>query len=372
MPYVHVRKSESQLVEGVPIMSMEHSTTVMPVAQRHRFDVDALERYLQRHVEGYTGPLEVEQFSRGQSNPTYRLTAGSRRYVLRRKPPGKLLPSAHAVDREYRVMTALRDTGVPVPRTYALCEDDSIIGTAFFVMEYVEGRILWDPWLPDVVLEERPHIYGEMARVMALLHQVDYKEIGLESYGRPGGYFQRQVGRWSKQYRASETRTIDAMERLMEWLPQNVPDGDESAIAHGDFRPANLIFHPTEPRILAVLDWELSTIGHPLGDFGYQCMAYRLPRSLDGLRDFDLREINIPTEAEQVADYAKRTGRGDVPNWDYYVIFNLFRLAAIKQGILGRALEGTAKDEGAKEFGEQAGAVADVAWQEVETMLAGR
>ena len=344
---------------------------VMPVLERHRFDVASLERFMLAHVEGFSCKLEVEQFTTGQSNPTYRVSAGSRRYVVRRKPPGRLLPSAHAVDREHRVMTALADTGVPVPRTYALCEDDAVIGTAFFIMEYVEGRLLWDPWLPDISPAEKSRYFDEMNRVIALLHQVDYASVGLQDYGRPGNYFERQIGRWTKQYRASETETIDAMERLIEWLPGRIPQGDESSIVHGDFRSANLIFHPTEPRVLAVLDWELSTIGHPLGDFAYHCLSRRLPREIDGMAGMDLQQLGIPSEEEYVAAYCRRTGRESIPHWDFYLIFNMFRLAAIHQGILARALSGTASSEQAMEQGKRGRKSAEVGWRLAQQVQGG-
>ena len=347
-------------------MGIDDVVGVMPVLERHRFDTAALERYMAAHVEGFSGKAEVEQFRTGQSNPTYRVTSGSRRYVLRRKPPGELLPSAHAVDREYRVITGLQESGVPVPRTYALCEDPEIIGTAFYVMDYVEGRILWDPWLPDAARDERPALFDEMNRVMALLHQVDYEQAGLGSFGRPGNYFERQISRWTRQYRASETERIEAMERLIAWLPDHIPAGDESSIVHGDFRSANVIFHPDEPRITAVLDWELSTIGHPLGDFAYHCMHRRLPQSVDGMAELDLAEHNIPPEDEYVAAYCRRTGRAGIEDWDFYVIFNMFRLAAINQGIVARALAGTASSEQAMEKGLRARGIAETGLRELE------
>src|SRR5688572_24334990 len=267
----------------------EQFVGTMPVQEKHRFDVSALERYMREHVEGFEGSLTAVQFKGGQSNPTYRLTAGGRHYVLRRKPPGKLLPSAHAVDREYRVITALAGTGVPVPRTYALSEDESVIGTAFYIMECVEGRVLWDPRLPGFTREERAAVWGEMNRVLAALHKVDYAAIGLADYGKPGNYFARQIARWTKQYKAPETETIEAMDRLAAWLPENIPEGDETTIVHGDYRLDNIIFHPTEPKILAVLDWELGTLGHPLADFSYHCMAYRLsPDDFRGIGGLDL------------------------------------------------------------------------------------
>ena len=256
------------------------------------------------------GDLVVEQYQGGQSNPTYRVTAGERRYVLRRKPPGKLLPSAHAIDREYRVMSALAATDVPVAKMHALCEDDAVIGTAFYVMEYVEGRILWDPTLPGMNPSQRAAHYDELNRVIAALHLVDYTAIGLGDFGRTGNYIERQVARWSKQYQAAGADRIDAMDRLIEWLPSHIPDGDETSIVHGDYRLDNVIFHPTEPRILAVLDWELSTLGHPLSDFAYQVMAWRLsPQEFRGLKGANLESLGIPSEAEYVAAYCKRTGR---------------------------------------------------------------
>src|SRR5258706_828596 len=257
-------------------MSYEAYQGTRPVAEAHRFDVAALERYMRGHVDGFSGSLAVEQFKGGQSNPTYRLAAGGKSYVMRRKPARKLRPSAHAGDREYRVITALAGSDVPVPRTYCLCTDESVIGSMFYVMDCVEGRVLWDPVLPGMTPAERGAIFGEMSRVMAALHRVDYAAIGLGDYGKPGNYFARQIDRWSRQYKASETEKIEAMDRLMEWLPSNIPAGDATSIVHGDYRLDNMIFHPTEPRVLAVLDWELSTLGHPMADFSYHLMAWRL------------------------------------------------------------------------------------------------
>ena len=336
---------------------------VKPVEERHRIDAGRLEDYLKNSMEGFHGPLEIEQFKGGQSNPTYRITAGGKRYALRRKPPGKLLPSAHAVDREYRVMAALAGTDVPVARTYALCEDEAVIGTAFYVMQHVEGRILWDPTLPGMTRELRAAHYDELNRVIAALHAVDYAAIGLADFGRTGSYIARQVARWSKQYRASETEQIEAMDRLMAWLPGAIPPGDETTIVHGDYRLDNVIFHPTEPRVLAVLDWELSTLGHPLSDFAYQVMAWRLsPEQFRGLEGFDLAALGIPTEDEYVAASCRRTGRGAIPHWEFYLIFNMFRIAAILHGVLARALQGNAASQNAVETGSRARLVADVAW----------
>jgi aminoglycoside phosphotransferase (APT) family kinase protein len=334
------------------------------VAAVHPIDAAALAPYLRKHVAPFAGDLTVEQFQGGQSNPTYRITAGDRRYVLRRKPPGPLLPSAHAVDREYRVMTALAGTGVPVPRTYALCDDASVIGTAFYVMEYVEGRVLWDPTLPGMTPAQRAAHYDELNRVIAALHQVDVEAVGLADYGKPGNYVERQVARWSRQYQAAAAERIESMDRLIGWLPQHVPASEETAIVHGDYRIDNLIFHASEPRVLAVLDWELSTLGHPLSDFAYQVMAWRLtPQQFRGLKGYDLRALGIPTEDEYIAAYCRRTGRESILDWEIYLIFNMFRIAAILHGVLARALQGNAASRNAVETGSRARLVADTAWQ---------
>lgn len=348
-------------------------TGTMPVAERNRFDVGALETYMRRNVEGFSGALEVEQFKGGQSNPTFRLSAGGKRYVLRRKPPGKLLPSAHAVDREYRVITALHATDVPVAKTYALCEDVNVIGTAFYIMDYVAGRVLWDQTLPGMSRETRGRIYDEMNRVLAALHRVDYRAVGLVGFGKEGDYLARQIARWSKQYRASETERIEAMENLMAWLPANIPPGDETGIVHGDYRLDNMIFHPEEPRVLAVLDWELSTLGHPLADFSYHCMSWRLGgHEYRGLAGADLEALGIPSEAEYVAAYCRRTGREGIANWDFYAAYNMFRLSAILQGIMGRVVDGTAANQHALESGRRARPMAEAGWRQVEKILSGK
>ena len=337
------------------------ATLVAPV---HPFDAAALAAYLREHVAEFDGYIAVEQFQGGQSNPTYRITAGERRYVLRRKPPGTLLPSAHAVDREFRVMSALAGTGVPVARTHALCEDATVLGTPFFLMEYVEGRILWDPTLPGMTPAQRVAHYDELNRVIAALHSVDYAAVGLRDFGKPGNYIERQVARWSKQYQAAAAERIPAMDRLIAWLPEHVPPGDETSIVHGDYRIDNVIFHPVEPRVLAVLDWELSTLGHPLSDFAYQVMAWRLtPHQFRGLKGCDFAALGIPTEAEYVAAYCRRTGRDAIPNWEVYLIFNMFRIAAILHGVLARALQGNAASGNAVETGGRAQLVADIAWE---------
>jgi len=344
-----------------------------PVAEAHRFDVAALERYMREHVEGFSGPLQVEQFRGGQSNPTFLLTAGAQRYVMRRKPPGKLLPSAHAVDREHRVITALAKTGFPVARTYALCTDESVIGTMFYVMEHVEGRVLWDPTLPGMEPAGRRAIYDEMNRVIARLHRVDFTAIGLADYGKPGNYFQRQIDRWSRQYKASETEKIEAMDRLIEWLPGNIPRGDATSIVHGDYRIDNMIFHPTEPRVLAVLDWELSTLGHPMADFSYHMMAWRLSSTeFRGLRGRDLAALGIPSEEEYLARYLERTGapRPSGKDWSFCMAYNMFRAAAIFQGVMARAVAGNAASAQAVETGKRARPMAELGWKQVERLQA--
>ena len=348
----------------------ENFVGTMPVVERLRFDVAALERWMGAHVLGFRGPLEVEQFRGGQSNPTYRLKAPSGRYVLRRKPPGKLLPSAHAVDREYRVMTALGGVGFPVPRTHGLCLDETVTGTVFFVMEYVDGRVFWDPELPELEPGERGRIYDAMNEVIARLHRIDCAAVGLGDYGKPGNYVGRQIERWTKQYRASETQRIEAMDRLIDWLPRNVPVDASTSIVHGDYRLDNVIFHLTEPRVLAVLDWELSTLGNPLGDFAYHAMSWRLPPgSFRGLGGADLKALGIPDEAAYRAAYCQRTGRAEIPNWDFYMAYNMFRLAAILQGIMGRVRDGTAASLRARESGERAKVLACLGWEQVEKML---
>jgi aminoglycoside phosphotransferase (APT) family kinase protein len=344
----------------------------MPVTQRHRFDTGRLVQWMKEHVEGFREPLEIEQFRGGQSNPTFKLNTGGRRYVLRRKPPGKLLPSAHAVDREYRIITALKDTAVPVARSCALCLDDSVIGTAFYIMDYVEGRVFWDPTLAELSPAQRGAVYDAMNVVIARLHKLDYVALGLADFGRPGNYFMRQIDRWTKQYRASQTETIEAMDRLIEWLPRNVPPDEETAIVHGDYRLDNMIFHPTEPRILAVLDWELSTLGNPLGDFSYHMMTWELgPEAYRGLAGKDLAALGIPSKEEYRARYCQRTGRDGIPHWDFYMAYNMFRLAAILQGIMGRVVEGTAANLRAGESGARARALAEAGWRRVEAMAGG-
>jgi len=339
-----------------------------PVAPQHAFDEAALARYLRERIEGCGDDLRVEQFKGGQSNPTFLLTAGGRRFVLRRKPPGDLLPSAHAVDREFRVISALAETGVPVARAHLLCEDPAVIGAMFYVMDYVEGRVLWDPRLPDLTPVQRRTHYAELGRVIAALHKVDYAAVGLSDYGKPGNYIQRQVARWTKQYKAAETETIEAVDRLIHWLPERIPPDDETAIVHGDYRFDNVIFHPTEPRILAVLDWELSTLGHPLVDFAYHCMTWRM-QSAEGSRGLagaDLAALGIPGEQDYLQTYLKATGRAadsvSDEHWTYYMVFNMFRLVGILQGIMKRALQGNASNAQALQAGRRARPLAEQAW----------
>ncbi len=332
-----------------------------PVREHHRFDESALAAYLSRHMEGDFSNLDVLQFEGGQSNPTYQIRAGSDTFVMRKKPPGVLLKSAHAVDREHRIMTALWDADVPVPRTFLLCEDESIIGTAFFIMEYVEGRVTQAVELPGFTPEERSALYKDFAQVLAALHSVDYKAIGLEGFGREGNYFARQISRWSKQYAASQTEELPAMDALMEWLPANVPESDEVTIAHGDYRIGNCILHPTEPSIVALLDWELSTTGHPFGDLGYCCMGYHLPRADIGV--FPEPGSGVPSEGEFVEQYCKAAGRGEIDNWNFYIIFNLFRSASIVQGVYKRGLDGNASSEQWRSRRDQCRRVAACAWE---------
>ncbi len=344
-----------------------------PVAAQHTFDIPALERWLTDRLPGFAGPLSVEMFKGGQSNPTYKLITPQRAYVMRAKPGpvAKLLPSAHAIEREFRVMSALHGTGVPVARMQVLCEDESVIGRAFYVMECVDGRVLWEQSLPGMDRAQRAALYDEMNRVMAALHTVKPDSIGLADYGKPGNYFERQIGRWSKQYQASITQPIPEMDRLMEWLPQNIPAmaRDESmvSVVHGDFRLDNLMFHATEPRVLAVLDWELSTLGHPLADFSYHCMSWHIPPGMfRGIQGLDLAELGIPSEDAYISRYCERTGIASPgqlkADWNFYLAYNMFRLAAILQGIAKRVETGTASNEQAVKSAAGARPLAEMAW----------
>ncbi len=339
-----------------------------PVAQKQRFDTEALAAWLAAHIAGFEGPLSVEQFAGGQSNPTFKLITPSRTWVMRVKPApkAKLLPSAHAIEREYRVMDALARTDVPVAKMLALCEDEAIIGRAFYVMEFVEGRVLWDPALPGMTREQRGAIFDEMNRVIATLHNAAPAEIGLADYGKPGNYFARQIDRWSRQYQASETEPNDAMHRLIEWLPQHMPADDTSrvSIVHGDYRLDNLIFHPSEPRVLAVLDWELSTLGDPLADFAYHCMTWHVdPAQFRGIDGLDLDALGIPDERRYVERYCERTGLAIRGDWNFYLAYNMFRIAAILQGIMKRVVDGTAASAQAVDAGRRAKPMAELAWR---------
>jgi len=340
------------------------------VLDAHRFDPAPLAEYLQSHVDGFAGPLSVKQFKGGQSNPTYLLESPSGKYVMRRKPPGKLLKSAHAVDREFRVISALHAAGFPVPRPFVLCQDEEIVGTMFFIMEFVEGRIFWDLDLPGCEATERGAIYDEANHVITTLHNYEIGKIGLEDYGKPGNYFARQISRWTRQYVASETASIREMDRLMAWLPENIPVDESATVVHGDYRLDNMIFHPTEPRVVAVLDWELSTIGHPLGDFTYHLMAWQMPEvgiGSTGLAGKDLAALGIPSEEEYVESYCRRTGRSSgISNRNFYSAYNFFRIAAILQGIAGRVRDGTAASVYAERAGHAVLPLAELGWSYAE------
>ncbi|MDE2398966.1 MAG: phosphotransferase [Burkholderiales bacterium] len=356
---------------------MEQFTGTRPVAASHAFDAAALEAWLRREMPGFSGPLTVEQFKGGQSNPTYKLVTPGRSYVMRSKPgpAAKLLPSAHAIEREFRVMKALGATDVPVARMELLCEDESVIGRAFYLMEFMDGRVFWEQSLPALARPQRSAVYDEMNRVIAALHNVDVAAVGLADYGRPGNYFERQIGRWSKQYAASATELIPEMDRLIDWLPAHVPasalDPTQVSIVHGDYRLDNLVFHPSEPRIIAVLDWELSTIGHPLADFSYHCMAWHIPPgTFRGIGGLDFAALGIPDEAEYVRRYCERTGRPDpaalMADWNFYLAYNLFRLASITQGIAKRVVDGIASSAQARTTGAATRPLAQMAWRFAE------
>lgn len=343
-------------------------------AQAHAIDATALAAWLEQHLEGFAGPLSIEKFSGGQSNPTYKLVTPGQSYVMRSKPgpAAKLLPSAHAIEREYAVMSGLHGTDVPVARMFALCEDENVIGRAFYIMEFVEGRVLWDQTLPGMTREQRTDIYDEMNRVIAALHTVKFAERGLGSYGKPGNYVERQIARWSKQYQASVTQEIPEMDRLIEWLPGHIPasakDDKLVSIVHGDYRLDNLMFAAHEPRVLAVLDWELSTLGHPLADFAYHCMSWHIPNAaFRGIGDADIKALGIPSEQEYIRRYCERTGFSTpealAPDWNFYLAYNMFRIAAILQGIAKRVEDGTASSDEARANGARARPMAELAWK---------
>jgi aminoglycoside phosphotransferase (APT) family kinase protein len=334
------------IIQGANIMSDAEAdifSGTKPVDARYKLDEPALHAWMEANVEGFSGPMEIRQFKGGQSNPTYQIITPQRNYVLRRKPPGKLLPSAHAVDREFKVISALYPTGFPVAKPFGLCMDESVIGTIFYIMDSVDGRILWDGSLPDSTPAERTAIYEAKIATLAALHATDYKAVGLEDFGKAGSYFARQISRWTKQYQLSETVKIPEMDRLIEWLPTSVPDGETTSIVHGDFRLDNMILHPTEPRVLAVLDWELSTLGDPLGDFTYHLMNWVMPSGQrSGLAGLDLEALGIPSMERYIELYCQGTGRRTIENIDWYFAYNMFRLAGIIQGIVGRVRDGTA------------------------------
>ena len=353
--------------------NFDHFVGTRPVSEQHALDIEKLTAWLTQNMAGFAGPLTVEMFKGGQSNPTYKLITPGQSYVMRAKPGpvAKLLPSAHAIEREFAVMSGLQGTDVPVPRMYVLCEDESVIGRAFYVMEHVDGRVLWDQSLPGMDPEQRRAHYLEMNRVLAALHRVDVQAVGLADYGKPGNYFDRQIGRWSKQYMASITQPIPEMERLMEWLPAHMPasarDETHVSIVHGDFRLDNLMFHPTEPRVIAVLDWELSTLGHPLADFSYHCMSWHIPAALGrGIAGLDLAALGIPSEDTHIRNYCERTGIATPEalrvDWSFYLAYNMFRIAAILQGIAKRVEAGTASSAQAKASGDTARPMAQLAW----------
>lgn len=335
-----------------------------PVSARHRFDEAVLAAWLEGHLPGYGGPLQVRQFEGGQSNPTFHLAAASGEYVLRKRPPGKLLPSAHAIDREYRVLRALRGSDVPVPAALAWCGDETVLGTAFYLMDYQPGRIFTDPLLPGLAAFERAALYDAMNESLARLHAFDWAGQGLADFGRPERYFARQVARWSRQYETTRTEDVPQMEALRQWLEGHLPTDEAATIAHGDFRIGNLIFHATEPRVVAILDWELSTIGHPLSDLAFNCMTYHLPAGHPvsaGFVGADLASLGIPSEAQYLDAYARRTQRDPRPDWRFCMVFSLFRIAAIQQGVYARSLQGNASSTTASLFGDSYRLVAQAA-----------
>ncbi|RNL67770.1 phosphotransferase [Zhongshania marina] len=339
------------------------------MANEFELDIASLTAYLEANVDGFKGPLTAEKFAGGQSNPTYLIEAASGKYVLRRKPPGELLKSAHAVDREFRVMQALASTEVPVPKMRVLCDDDSVIGSMFYLMDFLDGRIMWDAALPEQTPAERTAIYDAMNKVLADLHNVDIEKAGLSDYGKPGNYFERQLSRWTKQYRASETETVPSMEKMMVWLSDNLPEDDGLVcINHGDFRLDNMMFAHDSSEVLALLDWELSTLGHPYADLAYQCMQLRIPSdaAIPGLGDVDREALGIPSEKAYVQQYCQRRGIAEIDNWIFYLAFSFFRLSAILQGVYKRALDGNASSKKAMDYGALAAPLADLGWALIE------
>ena len=347
-------------------------TQALPTATL-TFDQDVLAAWLKDKGLLDKTSLVVKPLTGGQSNPTYLLTSGKQRYVLRKKPPGPLLPSAHAVDREYRVMQALQNSAVPVPKLFAFSEDLEVVGTPFYIMEYLEGRVIVDQSLPSFAKEDRTRVYQDMNRVIAALHSVDYAKVGLDTFGKPGNYFGRQIARWSRQYKEANTEDIPELHALIEWLPANIPAGEQTSIVHGDYRLDNLVLHPTEPRAIGLLDWELATLGHPLADFAYHCMSWHIPASLwRGIGGLDLAALGIPDEAQYLKQYSEATGLDGAEHWDFYIAYNLFRMAAILQGIARRAAEGTAASSDAFETGTKARPLAEIGWKYAQRYAANR
>ncbi len=336
------------------------NTGVKPVADSHRFNQARLAEWMEAHVEGFAGPLQVRQFKGGQSNPTYQLITPTRKYVMRRKPPGKLLPSAHAVDREFKVISALHPTGFPVPQPFGLCTDDQVIGTMFYVMDMVEGRIFWDQSLPGETPAQRYALHMAALKTLADLHNTDYQAVGLADFGRPGNYMARQIARWTKQYKASQTQHLDTIERLIEWLPRTVPEDDQTTIVHADYRLDNMVMHPSEPRVVAVLDWELATLGNPLADFSYLLMQW-VNGAIAAIPDYEAR--GIPSMDEYVAEYCRLTGRQGLPDLNWYFAYNAFRLAGIIQGIVGRVRDGTANSPQATAMEARVPLLGEAAWR---------
>jgi aminoglycoside phosphotransferase (APT) family kinase protein len=336
---------------------------ITAVREAHKFDETSLNSYLEQEIPSYKGPLTVKQFEGGQSNPTFQLITPKKTYVLRKQPPGDLLPSAHQVDREFKVMHALWDTPVPVPEMFLLCEDIEVIGTKFYVMEMVEGRLFTETRLPQLPKKERKSLYEDLARVLAELHKVEPAQVGLSEFGRSGNYYERQISRWSKQYISSQTEQIDAMDNLMKWLPENIPQASSSTIVHGDFRLGNVLVHPEEPKVVAVLDWELSTLGDGLADLGYMCQEYHGDsESPDGLAGADLELLGIMTESDMVNTYCSHLGLDGIDNWEFYLIYNMFRSAGIIQGVYKRGLDGNASSDKALEYKESARLRSEQAW----------